>query len=165
MLQELDSKFTRIQQRVPFYCVNGWRMTREWSGFSLREVVEWACPAREADFLRTTSLGGYEDTTSLNDLFKGEPILATHMDGVPLSLERGQPLRLVLFHLYQFKGVKALTSLELVAEYRKGTWAKVGYDDATILECPHLDIDTGEDVLPEPHLIQPTTTINPTCLL
>jgi DMSO/TMAO reductase YedYZ molybdopterin-dependent catalytic subunit len=153
-LDVLETSFTRVEREQAMYCVNGWRMVRVWSGFRLAELLQWARPKPHALFLRATSLGGYEDTTAVGELLVGDPLLVTHMDGERLSPERGQPIRLLLPHLYQFKGVKALSSLELVTEYRPGTWQKVGYTDATILNSPHFDIDSRQKVMPEADLFK-----------
>lgn len=96
----------------------------------------------------------YFDTTSIKNLLGGDSWLVTHMDGKPLEFKRGQPVRLMTLDLYQFKGVKAVSSLEVVDNYEKGTWASVGYTDATIQPYPHKAIDTGEDLMPEDHLIE-----------
>jgi DMSO/TMAO reductase YedYZ molybdopterin-dependent catalytic subunit len=151
-LSELESTFLRVEREQPMYCVNSWRMVRLWSGFRLAHLLEWAKPKPNAPFLRATSLGGYEDTTAIMELLVGDPLLVTHIDGDPLSPERGRPIRLLLPHLYQFKWVKALSSLDIVTQYRPGTWQRVGYTDATILNEPHFDIDSREKVKPEADL-------------
>lgn len=154
-LEDLETTFRRTERVQPMYCVNGWRMSREWSGFRLAAILDWAKPKSDSLLLRATSLGGgYEDTSPIADLLAGDPLLVTHINGDPLSPERGQPIRMLLPHLYQFKGVKALESLEVVRDYRPGTWQKVGYTDATILNQPHFDIDSGEDVMPEAELLR-----------
>ena len=142
--------FVTAQRR--FYCVNGWTMEDMWGGFRLEDLIRLAGP--EAKYLRTTSIGGYEDTTPLADLIAGEAMLATHMSGAPLAPKRGFPIRMLIFDMYQFKAVKSVSTLELTDEYRPGTWQKVGYRDASIQPYPHLDINSGERLMPEPAVLK-----------
>jgi DMSO/TMAO reductase YedYZ molybdopterin-dependent catalytic subunit len=140
--------FREVRRR--FYCVNGWTMEDDWGGYRLAELLEVVGP--RAAYLRATSLGGYEDTTRIDALLRGDAMLVTHMGGRPLDPKRGSPLRLMLFDMYQFKGVKAVATLEVTPEYRPGTWQAVGYRDATIQPYPHLDITTGARLMPDPAL-------------
>lgn len=151
-LKDLSNHINPVKGRRRFYCVNGWSLECEWGGYRLSDALDLVKP--KGEFLKATSLGGYVDTTSIKTLLRGDSWLVTHMDGKPLEFKRGQPVRLMTFDLYQFKGVKALSSLEVVNTYEKGTWASVGYTDATIQPYPHKAIDTGEDLMPEDHLIE-----------
>lgn len=153
-LIELEKSLRRITSNRRFYCVNGWSLKGEWSGYLLADLIELVGPCPDARYLRSTSLDGYEDTTRLEELVRGGAMLVTHMDGEPLSVQRGKPVRLMLFDLYQFKGVKRLGMLEMVRDYRPGTWAKVGYNDATIQPYPHLSIDTNEELMPDEDLLK-----------
>jgi DMSO/TMAO reductase YedYZ molybdopterin-dependent catalytic subunit len=71
------------------------------------------------------------------------------MNGEPLSPERGAPIRLVVFDRYQFRGVKSVARVEVVREFRPGSWVRYGYSDASIQPFPHLAIDTGEELMPD----------------
>jgi DMSO/TMAO reductase YedYZ molybdopterin-dependent catalytic subunit len=146
-LEELGALVPFRQVKRRFYCVNGWTMMRRWAGYGLADLLEVAGP--RARLLRATSLYGYEDTSPVAGLVAGDALLATHLDDEPLSADRGSPVRLLLFHCYQFKGVKALAQLEVTDEYRSGTWQRFGYEDATIQTYPHLDIDSRTRIAPD----------------
>jgi DMSO/TMAO reductase YedYZ molybdopterin-dependent catalytic subunit len=146
-VRDLPQVLPFVEARKRFYCVNGWTMEDVWGGFRLEDLMAIAGP--EAEYLRTTSIGGYEDTARLADLINGGAMLATHMGGASLAPKRGFPIRLLVFDMYQFKGVKSVATLDLTDEYRPGTWQKVGYRDATIQPYPHLDIRTGKRLMPE----------------
>ena len=137
--------FVTVNRRI--YCVNGWTLIDDWGGYRLRDLLAIVRP--RAEYLRSTSIGGYEDTAKINDLISGDAMLATHMGGKPLAPKRGFPVRLLIFNQYQFKGVKSVATIEVTTEYRPGTWQKVGYRDATIQPYPHLDITTGERLMPD----------------
>lgn len=141
-----------VEVRRRFYCVNGWSMEDVWGGFRLKDLMALTGPG--AEYIRTTSVGGYEDTTPLANLISGDAMLATHMGGAPLAPKRGFPIRMLVFDVYQFKGVKSVATLEVTDEYRPGTWQKVGYRDATIQPYPHLDITTGVRMMPDPAVLK-----------
>lgn len=151
-LEDLRGLLPFREVRRRFYCVNGWTMEDDWGGYRLVELLEVVQP--RAEYLRATSLGGYEDTTRIDDLLRGDAMLITHMGGAPLEPKRGCPIRLMIFDMYQFKGVKAVATLEVTPEYRPGTWQKVGYRDATIQPYPHLDITTGARLMPPPCVLR-----------
>jgi DMSO/TMAO reductase YedYZ molybdopterin-dependent catalytic subunit len=152
-LKELEELLPVLEVRRRFYCVNGWSLAALWRGFTLNDLLALAEPAPQALYLRATSIGGYEDTSRITDLVNGGAMLVTHMNGEPLSPERGKPIRLMIFDRYQFKGVKALAKIEVVHEYRPGAWVKYGYTDATIQSFPHFAVDCGEELMPEAEVI------------
>jgi DMSO/TMAO reductase YedYZ molybdopterin-dependent catalytic subunit len=152
-LEELDCRLRRIEIDRRFYCVNGWSLQALWAGYRVADLLDLAGSRSGAAWLRATSLGGYEDTTAIADLVADEAMLVTHMNGAPLSLKRGAPIRLMRFDCYQFKGVKAVARLEVVESYRPGTWEKVGYSDATVQPYPHLAIDCDEELMPEDRVL------------
>jgi DMSO/TMAO reductase YedYZ molybdopterin-dependent catalytic subunit len=152
-LEELDRGLRRIEIDRRFYCVNGWSLKALWAGYRVADLLDLAGSKSGAAWLRATSFGGYEDTTAIADLIADDAMLVTHMNGAPLSLKRGAPIRLMRFDCYQFKGVKAVARLEVVESYRPGTWERVGYSDATVQPYPHLAIDCGEELMPESQVL------------
>jgi len=148
-LIELEARLPVVERRRRFYCVNGWSLEALWRGFELGDVLQLAEPQKDAIFLRAISMGGYEDTSVVCELVNRGALLATHMDGTPLSRERGAPIRLLVFDRYQFRGVKSVARLELTREYTAGSWVRYGYSDATIQAFPHLAIESGVELMPD----------------
>ena len=54
-------------------------------------------------------------------------MLATHLDGAPLTPEHGYPLRLVVPSLYAWKSVKWVRAIEYLTCDRRGFWEERGY--------------------------------------
>ena len=54
-------------------------------------------------------------------------IFATHKDGELLTAEHGFPLRLVVPHLYAWKGPKWVRGVEYMTADRRGFWEERGY--------------------------------------
>jgi DMSO/TMAO reductase YedYZ molybdopterin-dependent catalytic subunit len=63
----------------------------------------------------------------LADLDREEVLLATHHDGEPLAPDHGYPLRLIVSHLYAWKSVKWVRSLEFLDHDVPGFWEQNGY--------------------------------------
>src|SRR5690606_41274996 len=61
------------------------------------------------------------------DLMSARAVLATHHDGEPLSQERGAPLRLILPHLYSWKGPKGVRGWNYTLTPERGFWEERGY--------------------------------------
>ena len=153
-LDDLSELLPTVEEDRRFHCVNGWSLQALWRGYRLADLLEAVGADPAMEYLRATSVFGYEDTTSIADLLDGSAMLVTHMNDEPLAPERGRPIRVMTFSMYQFKAVKALGRIEIVSDYRPGTWEKVGYQDATVQPYPHLAIDRDEELMPEPEVLQ-----------
>ncbi|MCX7602731.1 MAG: molybdopterin-dependent oxidoreductase [Bryobacteraceae bacterium] len=101
--------------------------TAEWSGISLRQLID---PARvpsgvvEVAFL---GIDGHDDSLATEHAFSDDVMLALGMNGMTLNRTHGFPLRLVAPKYYGFKSVKWLREIRLVTRPYFGTWPKMGY--------------------------------------
>jgi DMSO/TMAO reductase YedYZ molybdopterin-dependent catalytic subunit len=108
-----------------FHCVTTWTRPRvRWGGYRLDDVLDTlalpqARPAEAARYLRFVSLDGYEACIDRRDI-GADTMLADQLDGEPLSLEHGAPLRLVAPALYGYKNPKHVNRIEFLADYRRG---------------------------------------------
>jgi hypothetical protein len=84
-----------VTKRIRLSCVSGWTANATWTGVRLRDVLAMAGadPARRAVNFR--SAGGYAFTWHANRL-SDDAILATHVNGAPLSTNHGYPVRLIV---------------------------------------------------------------------
>lgn len=98
-----------------------------WGGVPARTIVEMAPPAPEARWLFACAAYGYHANLTVDDLLSPRTLLATHLDGRPLGPEHGWPMRLVVPHLYGWKGPKWLMTLEYLASPKRGFWEERGY--------------------------------------
>jgi DMSO/TMAO reductase YedYZ molybdopterin-dependent catalytic subunit len=111
-----------------FHCVTRWsRFDNRWDGVSMRELLRRAMPKPEAAYVLVHAEQGYTANVPLADLDRDEVLLATHHDGEPLSGDHGYPLRLIVPHLYAWKSVKWVRSLELLDHNAAGFWEQNGY--------------------------------------
>ncbi|WP_226344929.1 molybdopterin-dependent oxidoreductase [Agilicoccus flavus] len=98
-----------------------------WGGIPCRALIDAAPPAASAVHVVAAAAYGYHANVTVDDLLSPRALLATHLDGEPLPPEHGWPLRLILPHLYGWKGPKWLLSLEYSTAPRRGFWEQQGY--------------------------------------
>jgi DMSO/TMAO reductase YedYZ molybdopterin-dependent catalytic subunit len=109
-----------------FHCVTKYSVRGlTWTGVAAGEVLRLAPPAPEARHVLVWAERGYSANLRLEDL-RGA-LFAHSVDGEPLRPERGWPLRLVVPHLYGWKGPKWVRGLEYLVEDRRGFWEERGY--------------------------------------
>jgi len=114
----------RVEQTSDFHCVTTWtRCSLRWSGFRFAEfyeriVVPRARPHRDARFVILRCQDGYATTLPLADLMAETVLLVDSLDGVPLPLEHGAPLRLVAPAHYGYKSAKHLSGVEFWRDER-----------------------------------------------
>src|SRR6266516_5006168 len=113
-----------------FHCVTGWSVPNvHWRGVRLRHVLDAVGPLPAAGALRFVSAEiPYEDSLTLAQARLADVLLATHMDGRPLSRAHGAPVRLVIPEMYGYKGVKGVERIELTGQPATGYWERRGYD-------------------------------------
>ncbi|GAC1367208.1 MAG: hypothetical protein NVS2B12_17010 [Ktedonobacteraceae bacterium] len=114
-------------------CIQGWSGIAEWGGVPVTEILELCGAEPEAKYLVFTSYQHgtqaypYGDQEAKAAVFyevldmeiarHPQTILAYEMNGKPLPLEHGAPLRLRAETQLGYKMVKYLRSIELVADY------------------------------------------------
>lgn len=125
-------------------CVEGWSCIAKWQGVPLGTVLTLARPkltARYAVFhcfdAIERSLSGevfYYESVDLIDAFHPQTILAYAMNGAPLPVANGAPLRLRVERQLGYKMAKYVHMIELTDSlatlgYGKGSyWADRGYE-------------------------------------
>jgi DMSO/TMAO reductase YedYZ molybdopterin-dependent catalytic subunit len=112
--------------------------TAEWTGVPLAEILDRAgvrSPAREVLF-RGADGGALEDhpepmrferSLRLDDARQSDVLLAYAMNGEPLPIEHGFPLRLIVPNWYAVASVKWLTDIELIDHSFAGYYQQERY--------------------------------------
>ena len=119
-------------------CVEGWSAIGEWTGPQLSAILETAQvlpEARYVVFRCADTLGGsvYYESCDLDDAFHAQTIVAHQLNGDPLPVINGAPLRLRLERQLGYKHAKYLTGIDLVASLdgieggEGGYWEDRGY--------------------------------------
>ncbi|WP_149202980.1 molybdopterin-dependent oxidoreductase [Actinotalea subterranea] len=86
-----------------------------WLGLPVRELLARAVPRPDADMVLSTSVDGFTASTPLEVLTDDrDALLAVGMNGAPLPLEHGFPVRMVVPGLYGYvSATKWVTDLEV----------------------------------------------------
>ncbi len=88
----------RREAELPIACVEGWSASGLWGGVSLREVLDLvAAPQGSAVGVESLQEHGAFRATTLPGNFADDPLtmLALDLDGEPLALDHGYPVRLI----------------------------------------------------------------------
>ena len=111
----------RTTLQADFHCVTTWsKLGLRWGGVNFSAFFEH----QVAPLLNqsTPPVGvvlraqdGYRTTMLLEDLLADDVLLADELNGEPLSIEHGAPLRLVAPQHYGYKSLKHLAKLEFYA--------------------------------------------------
>ena len=130
-------------------CVEGWSAIGEWTGPQLATLLRAAntkTNARYVVFKCADNYGGeaskggaqssslYYESIDLIDAFHPQTILATRMNGAPLSVGHGDPVRLRVERQLGYKQAKYVMGLDIVdslAGYgsgKGGYWEDRGYE-------------------------------------
>ncbi len=110
----------RFEITRDFHCVTTWtRRGLTWSGWRFRDFHERLVAPRLSGTTALVVLRGQDGAHSslpLEDLLAEDVLLADRLDGAPLTIEHGAPLRLVAPAHYGYKSVKHLHRIEYRAE-------------------------------------------------
>jgi DMSO/TMAO reductase YedYZ molybdopterin-dependent catalytic subunit/thiosulfate reductase cytochrome b subunit len=102
------------------HCIQGWTGIATWGGLPMKCLVELVRPRPNAKVVAFFSFGGslyggaYYDTQSLENVLKAECLLASEMNGQPLTEIYGAPLRLRVENQLGYKMVKWIERIEFV---------------------------------------------------
>lgn len=114
---DMFERLPRTSMVSDFHCVTTWTHRRiEWSGVRFadlhREIIEpLAKPGIDSQFILLKAQDGYRTSLPLNDLLRDDVLLADRLNGQPLDIAHGAPLRLVAPAHYGYKSVKHLKSI------------------------------------------------------
>ncbi|MBS2028182.1 MAG: molybdopterin-dependent oxidoreductase [Deltaproteobacteria bacterium] len=148
MLQKLGG----TELRVRHHCVEGWSAVASWQGVRVSELRALVKPAPEARFVEFVSFEAaperesaapdakagpgapaalartYTSSWDLESALHPQTLLAYGMNGQPLPLEHGGPLRLYSAVKLGYKMVKWLAAVRFLPEPTGGYWEDQGYE-------------------------------------
>ena len=120
-------------------CVEGWSCIGEWTGARFGALMDLAGLKPQAKHIVlycADTLGGakYYETLDVFDVHHPQTILAYEMNGAPLTVAHGAPLRLRAERYLGYKQAKYVMRLEAVDRFdhigggQGGYWEDQGYD-------------------------------------
>jgi DMSO/TMAO reductase YedYZ molybdopterin-dependent catalytic subunit len=127
----------RIHDQITrLVCVEGWSAIAWWSGLRFDDLLHAYPPVSHAKWAYIESsvnldANGNPDPyfVSIDLLTAQHPqtLLATHLNGKPLTVEHGAPLRLLVPVKLGLKNIKAITRITYTKDEPPDYWAKRGY--------------------------------------
>jgi DMSO/TMAO reductase YedYZ molybdopterin-dependent catalytic subunit len=102
------------------HCIQGWTGIAKWGGLPMKSLIELVRPKPNAKVVAFFSFGdslyggSYYDTQSIENVLQEECLLATVMNGKPLTEVYGAPLRLRVENQLGYKMVKWIERIEFV---------------------------------------------------
>ena len=117
-------------QVTDFHCVTGWSVDKvHWKGITPQTLIDLVKPLPEAKHVNFQSLEGpYFDQLTMEQFKLKDVMLASEMDGKPLTRVHGAPLRLVIPQMYGYKNVKWVSKITFENDLTPGYWETRGYD-------------------------------------
>ncbi len=134
-------------------CVEGWSQIAKWHGVPLHLILAQVKPLPEAKYVvfrcadsmdddaddeevddPATADANYYESVDMDDAWHAQTILAYEVNGQPLPVKNGAPLRVRIERQLGYKHAKYLVQIELVASLDKirggngGYWEDKGYE-------------------------------------
>ena len=133
-LQDLR-EMSRRDQITMHNCIQGWSAIGKWSGLPFAALIELVKPSPDAQWVMFYSYGEggeggqYYDSHSIKDLRHNQSLLAYGMNGEPLPVLHGAPLRLRVENQLGFKQVKWIREIEFVRDFAERGAGQGGYNE------------------------------------
>jgi DMSO/TMAO reductase YedYZ molybdopterin-dependent catalytic subunit len=135
-IRNLLNRFSMHEQVTRLVCVEGWSAIAWWGGLRFDDLLRAYPPMSQAKWARVESSVNLDASGDPDPYFISldlataqhpQTLLATHLNGQPLTVDHGAPLRLLVPVKLGLKNVKAVTRIVYVAEEPKDYWAERGY--------------------------------------
>jgi DMSO/TMAO reductase YedYZ molybdopterin-dependent catalytic subunit len=135
-IRKLMNRFPMHEQITRLVCVEGWSAIAWWAGLRFDDLLRAYPPKSQAKWAHIESsvnldANGNPDPyfVSIDLLTPQHPqtLLATHLNGKPLTVEHGAPLRLLVPVKLGLKNIKAITRITYTKDEPPDYWAKRGY--------------------------------------
>ncbi len=136
-------KLPRTEMTTELKCVEGWSIVVHWAGVRFADFAAKYLPQtrdgslpdianRPQDLLPYVSLitpdEKYYVGWDMPSMLHPQTLLAYEMNGAPLTIEHGAPLRLASPTKYGYKQIKRIGSIEFTSERPRDFWTEYGYD-------------------------------------
>jgi DMSO/TMAO reductase YedYZ molybdopterin-dependent catalytic subunit len=136
------NKLPRTSITMDIHCVTRWsKADTTWEGVSVRQLVEQGLIKLKptAKYVMQHAEFGFTVNIPLEVALQDNFLLATHLNGEPITPDHGFPLRGVVGAIparkdlaspYFWKGAKWLRGLEFMDRDRLGFWEQAGYSNS-----------------------------------
>lgn len=124
-------KLPKTEIIFDFKCIEGWDQISHWGGVSFSDFIAWFHLEKEAGMqyigLNTPDKEYYVGI-DMPSAMHPQTLLCYEMNGKPLPLNQGFPLRLIIPVKYGIKSLKRIGTLYFSNDRPKDYWFERGYD-------------------------------------
>ena len=135
-IRNLMTHFSVQEQITRLVCVEGWSAIAWWAGLRFDDLLrayppmsqaKWACVESSVNLDESGNPDPYFMSIDLATARHPQTLLATHLNGQPLTVDHGAPLRLLVPVKLGLKNVKAITKITYSAKEPRDYWGERGY--------------------------------------
>ncbi len=122
-------KMKKTDLRKDFSCVTHWtKYNINWSGVLWNDFLKYIKIKPNVKAAMFHGSDGYSTNILIKDLNNNnKTLLAYELENKLIPKEHGAPLRVIIPHLYGWKGSKFLNKIEFMKENKPGFWEVRGY--------------------------------------
>jgi DMSO/TMAO reductase YedYZ molybdopterin-dependent catalytic subunit/thiosulfate reductase cytochrome b subunit len=123
------------EQITEHFCIQGWSGVAKWGGVPMRHILDLVKPMAKARYVVFYSFadgadgGRYYDVHTISNMRHALTLLAYEMNGAPVSVLHGAPLRLRCENELGFKMVKWIEAIEFVEDFAHLGAGNGGYNE------------------------------------
>jgi DMSO/TMAO reductase YedYZ molybdopterin-dependent catalytic subunit len=120
----------RIEQTTQLNCIEGWSVVIRWTGARFSDFCAKFAPGaihRRFVGMQTPSQEYYVGL-DMPSALHSQTLLCYEMNGAPLAIENGAPLRLRIPTKYGIKNIKRIGTITYMDQRPADYWAEQGYD-------------------------------------
>ncbi len=123
-------KLPQVQKEGDVPCVTGWALLGGlWKGVQITTLAEKAGISGDVRFVIFEAANGFTSNVPLKEATADNTMVTYRLNGKPLSLEHGAPVRALVPDLYFWKSAKWLTGIKFVKNDEPGYWEVRGYNN------------------------------------
>ena len=120
----------QVEKQADVHCVTGWSLLGGvWKGVQIATLAEKAQVKSEARFVIFEAAHGYTANAPLKEATADNAMVTYRLNGKPLALEHGAPVRGLVPDLYFWKSAKWITGIKFVKNDEPGYWEVRGYNN------------------------------------
>jgi DMSO/TMAO reductase YedYZ molybdopterin-dependent catalytic subunit len=120
----------QVEKTADVHCVTGWSLIGGlWKGVQIALLADKAGVKPDARYVIFEAAHGYTANVPMKEATADTAMVTYRLNGKPLSLEHGAPVRGLVPDLYFWKSAKWITGIKFVRADEPGYWETRGYNN------------------------------------
>ncbi len=145
-----------------FHCVTRWSVKLGGiKGLRLKEALRMAGLNMSSRWLGFLSVDGYSTVIPAEEALGDKAYLVTYLEGNPLKLEHGYPIRVILPRLFGWKSIKWLAEVIALRNYEDGYWETLSYHERGLVSAEERFKIRNPEIRPEDFITEEARMLKP----